>query len=204
MKYICFVFVILFVSCKDIDLQDNSRSEIKTKSFNLKTLKSFVKKKINTENKRSGNSLKKIASVSGTQEFSYDDILLWEYAIKEVVSHENYSYNVPVKVSLMKDKLESYLPEKGYQALNFYTDATYDNVYARLREYRPDPIYIDSLCLAKNITLSNYNYLDYYNVLEGEKFDGYIVVYNLDNTPFKLIQVKKGIVNNVKMYSNNL
>jgi len=49
MKYICFVFVILFVSCKDIDLQDNSRSEIKTKSFNLKTLKSFVKKKINTK-----------------------------------------------------------------------------------------------------------------------------------------------------------
>lgn len=204
MKYLLFTVIILITSCKEVNLDDNPKNEIKSKSFNLKSIKSFVKKKINIENRRAGKPLIKTASISGSQEISYDDILLWDYAIKEIVSDEKYSYNVPIKVSLLKDKLEEYLPEKGYQALNFYTDSTYNNVYARFREYRPDPNYIDSLCVAKNITLNNYNYLDYHSVLEGEKFDGYIVVYNLDNTPFKLIHVKKGLVDNVKMYSNNI
>lgn len=206
MRIYLFIIVLCLFSCKRIDLDESkgSQTALKSKSFNLKKLKSFVQKRSDFENKFANGGLKKLASTSTMPSIDYNDFLLWEYAIKEIISEENYSYNVPVKDSFMKDKIENYLPEKGYSVLNLYTDSTYDNVYARLREYRPTPSYIDSICQFKGITMANHNYLDYHEVLEGEKFDGYIVVYNLDNSPFKLIQVKKGLVTNVIMYNKNI
>lgn len=205
MRYFLFFLIFVLTSCKQTDLEESDQSKIdfKSKSFNLKKLKSFVNRKLDVENKRF-RSITKMASTTGTQDVSYDDVLLWDYAMKEIVNEEVYSYNVPIRESIMKNKLESYLPDNGYRVLNFYTDSTYNNIYARLREYRPDPVYIDSVCQAKNISMVDYNYLDYHTVLQGEEFDGYIVVYNLDNTPFKLVQVKKGIVKNVTMYNNTL
>ncbi|MDR0266253.1 MAG: hypothetical protein LBJ04_23775 [Sphingobacterium sp.] len=203
-KYLLLSSILIsLMSCQ----RDRLETELNTKkpksSFNLAMLKKFTKAKSIEEKalfaKKAGT---KANGSNAVDNESAMDQLLWDYAVKEVVNDTKYSYLIPLSGGISTDKIVDYIADKGYRMINFYSDQNQQNVYARLREYRPRPSYIDSLCQVKNISMTNYDYTEYQQVLANEKFDGHIVVFNLDGKAFKLIKVSMGKVGDVLTYND--
>ncbi|MGJ1263931.1 hypothetical protein [Sphingobacterium spiritivorum] len=200
MRIIAVIFILcIFYGCaKPRELGLNEVPEAQ-RGFNLQTLKSFSKQRGLFEK---GKGLQKLASISpGTTVRNFNDLLLWDYAIKEVnTATDDYSYLVPVQGIQVNSDIGEGIAKKGYRIINFYTDKTKDKVYVRIRDYRPDSAFIDSLSIAKQIALVNNDYKEYKDLLAGEEFTGHIMVYNLNGSPFKLVEAKEGKVINSVQY----
>lgn len=200
MRIIAVIFTLcIFYGCaKPRELGLNEVPETQ-RGFNLQTLKSFSKQRGLFEK---GRGLHKLASLSpGNTVRNFNDLLLWDYAIKEVnTMTDDYSYLVPVQGIQVNSDIGEGIAKKGYRIINFYSDKSKDKVYVRIRDYRPDRTFIDSLSKAKQIPILNNDYKEYRNLLAGEEFTGHIMVYNLNGSPFKLIQAKEGKVINSIQY----
>ncbi|MFD2599210.1 hypothetical protein ACFSQ3_09620 [Sphingobacterium corticis] len=131
----------------------------------------------------------------------FNDYLDWEFANKEFNTADNtFSYLIPVKLAFNSSNPISGVAEAGYSFLNFYSDDTGNELYARLREYRPNPTYISNLATQKGINFTGGTYRDYDALLRGEAYYGHIIVYNLDSQPFKLVEIEDDKVINVSFF----
>ncbi|MGJ1430687.1 hypothetical protein ACR79M_04915 [Sphingobacterium spiritivorum] len=200
MRIIAVIFAtFILYGCSKTMESGLNKVPISQRGFNLQTLKSFSKQRGLFEK---GRGLHKLASLSPDNTVrNFNDLLLWDYAIKEVnTTTDDYSYLVPVQGIQVNSDIGQGIAKKGYRIINFYTDKTKDKVYVRIRDYRPDSAFIDSLSRAKHIPLVNNEYKEYKELLAGEEFTGHIMVYNLNGSPFKLVQAKEGKVINSIQY----
>ena len=176
---------------KDIGVQLKANQQ-----FNLQTLKKFSKQKGLYETKMSRSGFHKLATTTPISITDYNDLLIWELAVKEVNTQTGkHCYLVPIKGSTVNSHLSDTISDKGYSMMDFYTDKqTGLSIYAQVREYRPEEQWVAQLSRQKGISTTNNEYIDYKNLLQGEPFNGHVLIYNLSNQLRRLITVRQGRV----------
>ncbi|OOG19771.1 hypothetical protein BWD42_07680 [Sphingobacterium sp. CZ-UAM] len=185
-------FLLALLSCRKQEQREIDPSQEPKRAFNLKTLKEFSRKR--------SEFVKQKASLKSSTTFptggsSANDYLMWDDAVKEVnTTNGKYSYLVPLRGKVNFAPLADSISQKGYAMMDFSTDASGTAVYARLREYRPDQIWIKKLEIFKGKGINGGEYADYKQLIMGEAYNGYIAIYSLKNELQSLIRVKEGKV----------